>query len=67
MKKTKTCTVTAVTQIYFYEDEIAEMILKQSGLVGGDVKFDDSTYGGINGCWVTQKTTEEKNIDGEAA
>ncbi len=58
MNKTKTVIVTTETQIYFDEEEIAEMILKQSGLVGGEVRFDDSSYGGIRGCWVTQKVTE---------
>ena len=50
------------TIIEYTEGELAELILKASGLEGGDVEFDVSTGGYLRGATVkrTLESTEEK-------
>ena len=60
MNKITRKTTTTKISMYYNEEEIKGMLIKQSGLKGGEVMFDECSYGGVSGCWITQQNIVEE-------
>jgi len=56
MPESNTTVITRRTITFTLED-IEEIILKSTGLIDGEIAWEDYSGGGVRGCVVTQETT----------